>query len=59
MTDSLEEELAQVNWSVHVGSVYIEETPAPPPTPPAPLGSLLPRFGALGSDPSDNLSPSP
>lgn len=34
----------------YVGSLYVEETPAPPPAPPAPLGSLLLRFGALGSE---------
>jgi hypothetical protein len=50
MTDSLEEELARVNWSVYVGSLYVEETPAPPPTSPPPLGLLLRRFNALGSE---------
>ena len=50
MTDLLEEELARVNWSVYVGSLYVEETPAPPPAPPAPLGLLLRRFDALGSE---------
>jgi hypothetical protein len=50
MTDLPEEELARVNWSVYVGSLYVEETPAPPPASPALLGLLLRRLDALGSE---------